>query len=125
MFKESVEFNQKPKLRVIQGVSPIKPSTPETPYDSSRFGTESLPQLARLVYSTMVDEEIRLSASTRSSITFRINTKSAIDKAKNRFLEFVSENDTMSKLDPNFIAELINRSPIAVSTFFKEKAKTL
>ncbi len=79
-------------------------------YDSSREGTETFPQLARLILVKMIGDE-------------RIAGKgNARERATDRFLEFVSETSAISaNLGLDDISKLTGRSPAVLSEHFKKK----
>lgn len=91
-------------------------------YDSSRDGTESLPQLAKTVLVFMIRQEEELMGEKRSLRDKECVSLSARERATSRFLEFVAENEAMSRLDMAFLAQITKRSSQTIQEFFKERS---
>lgn len=92
-------------------------------YDSSKEGLESLPQLAKVILLTMVMQEEESIKAKRSARDKECVAFSARERASVRFLEFVAENEAMSKLSTDFLAKITKRSPTSILEFFKERSK--
>jgi hypothetical protein len=90
-------------------------------YDASREGTESLPQLAKSVLIFMIRQEEKLMGGKKSLRDKACVSLSAKERATEKFLEFVAENEAMSKLDTTFLAEITKKSPQSIQEFLKER----
>lgn len=119
----------RPKLKVLErnlDHEAIRPSIGEPQpelYDCSREGTESLPQLARVILSVMLKQENELVKPNKQHRDIETCVNIARERANDRFLEFVSENEAMSSLDVEYLSELTRRSPVSISAFFEDRAR--
>lgn len=102
MALEEAELPYKRPGKLIE----FKPKSPNFPdlYDASRAGTESFPQLARSILLVMIEQE--------SETTKGYDRQFIRQKATDRFLEFIKQNEAMRKnLPPEAISD-ITRIPV-------------
>ncbi len=91
----------------------FKPRSPRSPdlYDASRAGTESYPQLARSVLLVMIDQE--------NEKTKGYDRQFIRQKATERFIEFLRQNDAMRQnLPVETVSEITQISVTALNKLF-------